>query len=382
MTKKKKSSCRRNAAQKLTQTRRCLRRDRRWLQCSAVGSHESISWNCRGLGNPRSVRALQDLVRRYNPKVVFLMETKAKNRRMERIRNRLGFANGLCVPCVGRSGGLALIWNREVDIEIKSFSKNHIDAVVKEQGSNSCWRLTGFYGHPETHRRYESWQLLAFLNSQFQLPWLCLGDFNEILSITEKEGGAIRTQQQMDGFRRVINFCNFQDLGYCGADYTWSNMQEGNNCISLRLDRALATPDWVEKFGNLKVFHIADSTSDHHALLVTESLSNRYSREKRFHFEAMWAKNNDCKAVIESSWGMGFDLNTPEGIVENIKRCAADLRTWSSQVYGQISKKIQDKRNALNNLTRYNKDGVFSNEINCLKREINILLDDEELYWG
>ena len=36
----------------------------------------------------------------------------------------------------------------------------------------------------------------------------------------------------------------------------------------------------------------------------------------------------------------------------------------------------------MNNLTRYNKDGVFSNEINCLKREINILLDDEELYWG
>ena len=122
--------------------------------------------------------------------------------------------------------------------------------MVKEQGSNLCWRFTGFYGHPESHRRYESWQLLAFLNSQFQLPWLCLGDFNEILSITKKEGGAIRTQQQMDGFRRVINFCNFQDLGYCGADYTWSNMQEGNNSISLRLDRALATPDWVEKFGN------------------------------------------------------------------------------------------------------------------------------------
>ena len=68
--------------------------------------------------------------------------------------------------------------------------------------------------------------------------------------------------------------------------------------------------------------------------------------------------------------------------MENIKRCAADLKTWSSEVYGQIPKKIQAKRTALNNLTRGNKDGVLSNEINSLKREINTLLDDEELYWG
>ena len=51
-------------------------------------------------------------------------------------------------------------------------------------------------------------------------------------------------------------------------------------------------------------------------------------------------------------------------------------------MYGQIPKKIQAKRTALNNLIRCNKDGVLSNEINSLKRKINTLLDDEELYWG
>ena len=64
----------------------------------------SLSWNCRGLGNPRSVRALHDLVRRWKPKIVFLMETKSKIKRMEKIKNRIGFANGLIVPNRGRSG--------------------------------------------------------------------------------------------------------------------------------------------------------------------------------------------------------------------------------------------------------------------------------------
>ena len=41
---------------------------------------------------------------------------------------------------------------------------------------------------PENSLRYESWHLLAFLHSQFQRLWLCLRDFNEILSVNEKLG--------------------------------------------------------------------------------------------------------------------------------------------------------------------------------------------------
>ena len=52
---------------------------------------------------------------------------------MERIKERIGFANGLFVSCQGRSGGLALLWSREINLEIKSFGNHHIDAVVTEE---------------------------------------------------------------------------------------------------------------------------------------------------------------------------------------------------------------------------------------------------------
>ena len=87
----------------------------------------------------------------------------------------------------------------------------------------------------------------------------------------EKFGGANRTQQQMDGFRGIVNYCGFRDLGHCGLDYTWSNMQDGENSICLRLDRALATSEWSARFGGMKVYHLVDSTLDHCALLVTDS---------------------------------------------------------------------------------------------------------------
>jgi hypothetical protein len=69
-----------------------------------------LGLNCCGLGLDAAVGELRDLVRSYNPVVVFLSEMKKKSRDMERMSWSLGFSNGVAVDCVGRSGGLALWW--------------------------------------------------------------------------------------------------------------------------------------------------------------------------------------------------------------------------------------------------------------------------------
>ena len=79
---------------------------------------------------------------------------------------------------------------------------------------------------------------------------------------------------------------------------------------------------------------------------------------------------------------MNLDLSTLEGVMANLSSCAAELSKWSSNVFGQIPKKIQAKRNEMNSLTLQDKDGALSTKINSLRREINDLLDDEEIYWG
>ena len=130
----------------------------------------------------------------------------------------------------------------------------------------------GFMG-TRMHKRKESWEELAALNRKFKLPWLCFGDFNEILSMREKMGGAMRSQRQMEGFREVINICGFKDLGYSGLDFTWCNMQEGENWVYLRLDRAFAMGEWIHQFKGIRVLHLVDSTSYHYALLITDKIT-------------------------------------------------------------------------------------------------------------
>ena len=206
---------------------------------------------------------------------------------MERIKERVGFANRLFVPCQGHNGGLALLWTREINLEIKSFGSHHIDAVISEETSNFKWRFTGFYGHPQTHMRQQSWDLLEFLKNQSQLPWFCFGDFNEVLSMDKKSGRAVRSQSQMDKFRDVVNACGFKDLGYLGPNFTWCNMQSGDSRVYLMLDRAFATSYWIDKFGEVRVNHLVDSTSDHCALYVADPKAPKQPNTRRFHSEAM-----------------------------------------------------------------------------------------------
>ena len=89
-------------------------------------------------------------------------------------------------------------------LDVLTSSDNHIDGVM-DQGMDDAWRFTGFYGDPETASRENSWNLLRDLSQRLALPWVCVGDFNEILRLEEKQGWLDRPERQMQGFRDALD---------------------------------------------------------------------------------------------------------------------------------------------------------------------------------
>lgn len=99
------------------------------------------------------------------------------------------------------------------------------------------------------------------------IPWLIAGDFNAVLDPSEKFGGNRANWSHISAFRNCLSKCGLQDLGFCGASYTWSNRCPGNY-ICGRLDRACGNLDWFRKFPNSIVRHLSVSTSDHKPKLI------------------------------------------------------------------------------------------------------------------
>ena len=144
-----------------------------------------MSWNYRGLGNHPVVQVLADLVRKKGPIILFLMETKLSVAKMQPIKAELDFPSMLVVPSLRRSGGLALLLKNDVVVDTQTYSPNHIEVHVSSP-MQALWRMISVYGHPEERMKSETWRLLKHLWARASLPWMCIGDFNEILYSEEK----------------------------------------------------------------------------------------------------------------------------------------------------------------------------------------------------
>src|SRR4051812_7083419 len=105
-----------------------------------------LAWNCQGLGLDPTVGELRDLIRSYNPAVVFLSETKKISHAMERLKWSLGFRHGVAVNCNGKSGGLALWWKDSVQVTVRPWCQYYVDAQIVADGVT--FRFTGIYGEP------------------------------------------------------------------------------------------------------------------------------------------------------------------------------------------------------------------------------------------
>ena len=200
--------------------------------------------------------------------MVFLMETKLNNKKLELIRIKLGFKNTFGVDSVGKSGGLALLWHGECNIEVQNFSRRHINTIVLLNGGNP-WKWTGFYGHPDTNRKEESWSLLRKLSELQSEAWMVMGDCNEILDSSEKLGGGDRPMRQMEAFRRTLYDCAITDLGFYGPKFTWNNCKEEGNFIQERLDKGVANKEWCSRFPNFCISMEVVACSDHNPILLS-----------------------------------------------------------------------------------------------------------------
>ncbi|KAL4305780.1 hypothetical protein AHAS_Ahas16G0112500 [Arachis hypogaea] len=113
------------------------------------------------------------------------------------------------------------------------------------------------------------WELLHNISRNMNLPWLMIGDFNDIAEQSEKKGGG---GNDAHACRR-----------YSGSRFTWKGgIREGQERVYKRLDRALCNSEWRTNFPNAFVEVLPRIQSDHHPLLLHTRPDNSTQGKRPF----------------------------------------------------------------------------------------------------
>ncbi|KAK0571313.1 hypothetical protein LWI29_013999 [Acer saccharum] len=185
------------------------------------------------------------------------------------------------------------------------------------------WRFSGVYRDPSPHNRVASWELMGRLSEVDRLPWVCGGDFNDILCMKEKVGGSTKSISGLIRFRQAIDKCDLVDLGFTGSCFTWNDKREG--------------------------------------LFYTGKI--------------------DIGSVIGEAWKGRGPSNSSQEFIEKLNHYASRLLGWSQLRFRNLSSQISVKSREIENLHRSCETEGVMTEIKVLEKSVEDLLDSEELFW-
>lgn len=223
----------------------------------------TISWNCRGMAAPATIRELKDLCRKFQPAILFLMETIAHLERVDRTKSTLRFPNMHCVEANGTSGGLCLYWKDSMDIIIKQSSQNFIHTEIYDKEADLSWCCTFVYAHPNFSQRKLFWPQILSLKPFGSYPWCCMGDFNEILAHHEKEGLREHSESRIQLFRDLLDSSDLMDMALKGCKFTWCSNPRQGQVTKEKLDMILVNWPWRSLYPKSAGIALPMVSSDH-----------------------------------------------------------------------------------------------------------------------
>ena len=107
-----------------------------------------VSWNIRGCNHPRKIRTLARKIKKENPDILFLQETKCSFETMIKIGQRIWKRSKvMATDANGMKGGMAILWQPK-EVDLLEWRAGHFSLIAEFQilGSEIKGMIANIYG--------------------------------------------------------------------------------------------------------------------------------------------------------------------------------------------------------------------------------------------
>ncbi|XP_021840553.1 uncharacterized protein [Spinacia oleracea] len=193
----------------------------------------------RGLGARIKRSALRKLINAHEPIFIAIQETKLESFSDKIIQSfwKNKDIDWIASPSVGLSGGLISLWSKTFFTMSANTSTRNWIAIhgTLLTGNHKC-SIINIYNPCSIEGRAEVWcDLAEYLKNQAS-PYILIGDFNEVLTLTDR-GSLTASQTGMAEFQSFIHELQVIEI-QSNNRYTWFR---GNS--KSKLDRVFVSPE-------------------------------------------------------------------------------------------------------------------------------------------
>ena len=153
---------------------------------------QTVSWNCRGLGNPKKSKAVKDLFRMEPSDILLLQETNIEEEYcLSLSRSKWKKNASMVVSAWGTSRGLATLWSKDKFLLKALFATQHwIYIELQHITSKISIALFNLYVPVNFTKKKVCWNSLSyFIEIHSPINIIVVGDLNIILDPDEKSAG-------------------------------------------------------------------------------------------------------------------------------------------------------------------------------------------------
>lgn len=139
------------------------------------------------------------------------------------------------------------------------------------------------------------------ISKYIDLPWLLIGDFNQIFNWDDKSGrkGSCST---MNDFLECLNGAHLIRITQQGPAFTCTNNRSGSDNVMEKLGISFCKLEWLHTFPSSFVNTLPLAASDHYSpiLLYTECIIVLKKKLRRF--ENYWLKYKEYSEIVQDFW--------------------------------------------------------------------------------
>lgn len=256
--------------------------------------------------------------------------------------------------------------------------------VISTLTDSRCWAATFVYGCPTHSGKDQVWNMIRGIAGPESVPWLCIGDFNQVSSLEDKKGGNPPNMGRIRVFREMLEDCGLTDLEYKGPRFTWRNNRNEGGFIMERIDMAFANARWREAFDTALVMVEVAVGSDHNPLLLNTDFSLNKVK-KPFKFESFWTTEEECKQIVSEAWAQNVIGNDMFRVCKKLRGCKDKLKEWHKNNFEDLRLQIAVLKDHLTDVQKKSEVG-FSSELYMEEKVVITKLADlwqkDSMFWN